>query len=98
MIDLGEVDFDAKNFADHIVTWDGLIDIAKEHLGNIAYFKLPGVIHQCGRDYDTMFLVRMDDGRLDSGLIKMEDCGKPSFSVSEDIMKEFVKPIKKDGE
>ena len=45
-----------------------------------------------------MFLVRMNDGRLDSGLIKMEDCGKPSFSVSEDIMKEFVKPIKKDGE
>lgn len=98
MIDLGEVDFDIKNFADHIVTWDGLIDIAKEHLGNIAYFKLPGVIHQCDRDYDTMFLVRMDDGRLDAGLIKMEDCGKPSFSLSEDVMKEFVKPIKKDGE
>lgn len=91
--------FDAEKFGNSIITWGALAEFAQgKDKEKIVYFRLPGPIRQCDREFDTMFLVKMPDGNIASALIKMEDCGKPSFSVSEDIMKEFVKPIKKDGE
>lgn len=88
--------FDAEKFGNSIITWGALAELAQ---GNdkekIVYFKLPGTITQCGREFDTMFLVKMPNGKIVSALIKIEDDGKPSFSIPGDVMREFVKAEEK---
>lgn len=84
--------FDAEKFGNSIITWGALAEFAQsQEQGHIVYFKLPGPITQCNREFNTMFLVKLPDGTITSALIKMEDCGQPSFSIPGDVMREFVK-------
>lgn len=91
-VEVTKENFDAEKFGNSVLSWGALAKFAQnKEEDRIVYFKLPGSIHQCGRDYDTMFLIKMPDGNLAAGLIKMEECGKPSFSISGDIIRQFVK-------
>lgn len=88
--------FDAKKFGNSIITWGALAELAQgKDKEKIVYFRLPSPIRQCDREFDTMFLVKMPDGNIASGLIRMEDCGQPSFSIPGDVMREFVKTEEK---
>ena len=69
--------FDAEKFGNSIITWGALAEFAQgKDKEKIVYFRLPGPIRQCDREFDTMFLVKMPDGNIASGLIRMEDCGQ----------------------
>lgn len=84
--------FDAEKFGNSIITWGALTEFAQSQEKNhIVYFRLPGPITQCDREFNTMFLVKLPNGNIASALIKMEDCGQPSFSIPGDVMREFVK-------
>lgn len=91
-VEVTKENFDAEKFGNSVLSWGALAKFAQsKEEDHIVYFKLPGTIHQCNRDYDTMFLVKMPDGSIASGLIGIEENGKPSFSIPGDVMRQFVK-------
>lgn len=95
-VEVTKENFDLEKFGNNVLTWGEFAKFAQSRdKDQIVYLRLPGSIHQCDRDYDTMFLIKMPDGNLAAGLIKMEENGKPSFSISGDIIRQFVKPDEK---
>lgn len=95
-IEVTKDNFDAEKFGNSVLSWGALAKFAQsKEEDRIVYFKLPGTIRQCNRDYDTMFLVKTPDGDIASGLIGIEANGKPSFSIPGDVMRLFVKPDEK---
>lgn len=95
-VEVTKENFDLEKFGKNVLTWGEFAKFAQSRdKDQIVYLRLPGPIHQCDRNYDTMFLIKMPDGNLAAGLIKMEENGKPSFSISGDIIRHFVKPDEK---
>lgn len=95
-VEVTKDNFDAEKFGNSVLSWGALAKFAhSKEEDHIVYFKLPGTIHQCNRDYDTMFLVKTPDGNIASGLIGIEANGKLSFSIPGDVMRLFVKQDEK---
>ena len=81
-VEVTKDNFDVEKFSNSVLSWGALAKfVQSKEEDHIVYFKLPGTIHQCNRDYDTMFLVKTPDGNIASGNFVDKSFAAPAGSV-----------------
>lgn len=93
-------DLAIKRVNESIVTWDRFAEEAKGHEKDMVVLKLPepikreyakpGTDEVINVEFPAISFVKLPNGQILSVLVRFDENGRPSLSISEKIMKMFV--------